>query len=185
MGIVFLILFIGIPLLEISVLIQVGDQIGLWSTIGLIILTAVIGTAMLRHQGIATIMNAQKQLNQGAVPAKELFDGLCLLAAGALLLTPGFVTDSIGFALLIPPVRELLRNTLGKRISHGLQNSRFQSQDFQNQNFRDQGFSTHSHSDNTSGKSPFGKAGSWNKNDDTVIDGDYQDVTESDKDRLN
>ncbi|KLN60881.1 hypothetical protein WH96_10495 [Kiloniella spongiae] len=171
MGIIFLILFIGIPLLEIAVLIQVGDQIGLWSTIGLIILTAVIGTGMLRHQGIATLTNAQKQLNQGAVPARELFDGLCLLAAGALLLTPGFVTDSIGFALLIPPVRELMRNTLGKRISHGLQNSKFQSQ----------GFSNHQHSD---GQSPFGKAGSWNKNDDTVIDGDYQDVTESDKDRL-
>jgi UPF0716 protein FxsA len=180
MGIVFLILFIGIPLLEIAVLIQVGDQIGLWSTIGLIILTAVIGTGMLRHQGIATLANAQKQLNQGAVPAKELFDGLCLLAAGALLLTPGFVTDSIGFALLIPPVRELLRNTLGQRISHGLQNSKFQSQ-----GFHSQGFSNHQQSDAFREQSPFGKAGSWNKNDDTVIDGDYQDVTESEKDRLN
>ncbi|KKJ77126.1 hypothetical protein WH95_08610 [Kiloniella litopenaei] len=179
MGIVFLILFIGIPLLEIAVLIQVGDQIGLWSTIGLIILTAVIGTGMLRHQGIATLANAQKQLNQGAVPAKELFDGLCLLAAGALLLTPGFVTDSIGFALLIPPVRELLRNTLGQRISHGLQNSRYQ-----NQGFHSQGFSNHQQSGDFRAQSPFGKAGAWNKNDDTVIDGDYQDVTESDKDRL-
>ncbi|WP_120498283.1 FxsA family protein [Kiloniella sp. EL199] len=184
MGIVFLILFIGIPLLEIAVLIQVGDQIGLWSTIGLIILTAVIGTGMLRHQGIATLANAQKQLNQGAVPAKELFDGLCLLAAGALLLTPGFVTDSIGFALLIPPVRELMRNTLGKRISQGLQNSRFQSPRYQNQGFHAQGFSNHQQSGTSHEQSPFGKAGSWNKNDDTVIDGDYQDVTESDKDRL-
>ena len=174
MGIIFLFLFIGIPLLEIAVLIEVGDQIGLWSTIGLIILTAVIGTWMLRFQGIATLAKAQKQLNQGAIPAKEIFDGLCLLAAGALLLTPGFVTDSIGFILLVPPVREYLRNTLGQKISAGLQNSKFQ-----NQSFHAQGFSNE-----TKGNSPFNKAGSWNKNDDTVIDGEFQDVTESDKDRL-
>ncbi|WP_020590441.1 FxsA family protein [Kiloniella laminariae] len=168
MGIVFLFLFIGIPLLEIAVLIQVGDQIGLWSTIGLIILTAVIGTWMLKRQGLATLARAQTQLNQGAIPAQELFDGLCLLAAGALLLTPGFVTDSIGFSLLLPPVRELLRNTLGQKIFAGIQQQSFYRQ----------------------GSGPQGptQAGSWNKGDDTVIDGDYQDVTkdgaEQNPDRL-
>ena len=164
MGIVFLFLFIGIPLLEIAVLIQVGDQIGLWSTIGLIILTAVIGTWMLKRQGLATLARAQTQLNQGAIPAQELFDGLCLLAAGALLLTPGFVTDSIGFSLLLPPVRELLRNTLGQRIFAGIQQ----------QSFYRQGQGPRP------GPQPGNPAGSWNKNDDTVIDGDFQDVTEDD-----
>ncbi|WP_419903165.1 FxsA family protein [Kiloniella sp.] len=170
MGIIFLFLFIGIPLLEIVVLIEVGDQIGLWSTIGLIILTAVIGTWMLRFQGLVTLANAQKQLNQGAVPAKEIFDGICLLAAGALLLTPGFVTDSIGFSLLIPPVREVLRNTLGKKIAAGIQNSQAHQQGF--------------HPQDRNQRSPFTNAGGWNKNDDTVIDGEFQDVTENDHDRL-
>ncbi|OUS14487.1 hypothetical protein A9Q97_03750 [Rhodospirillales bacterium 47_12_T64] len=174
MGIIFLFLFIGIPLLEIVVLIEVGDQIGLWSTLGLIILTAVIGTWMLRYQGLATIANAQKQLNQGAVPAKEIFDGICLLAAGALLLTPGFVTDSIGFSLLIPPVRELLRNTLGKKIAAGLRNSQAHRYGSTAQGFQN----------NENNQPPYGKAGSWNRNDDTVIDGDFQDITENDHDKI-
>ncbi|MEH6629445.1 MAG: FxsA family protein [Halopseudomonas aestusnigri] len=178
MGIIFLFLFIGIPLLEIIVLIEVGDQIGLWSTIGLIILTAVIGTWMLRFQGLATLVNAQKQLNQGAIPAKEIFDGICLLAAGALLLTPGFVTDSIGFALLIPPVREVLRNTLGKKIATGIQNSQAHRQSHGQSH--GQGF----HPQNQNPQSSHTNAGAWGKKDDTVIDGDFQDVTESDKDRL-
>ncbi len=178
MGIIFLFLFIGIPLLEIIVLIEVGDQIGLWSTIGLIILTAVIGTWMLRFQGLATLANAQKQLNQGAIPAREIFDGICLLAAGALLLTPGFVTDSIGFSLLIPPVREILRNTLGKKIAAGIQNSQAHRQS------HGQSHGPGFHPQNQNQQSSHTNTGTWGKNDDTIIDGDFQDVTESDKDRL-
>ena len=167
MGIIFLFLFIGIPLLEIIVLIEVGDQIGLWSTIGLIILTAIIGTWMLRLQGLATLANAQKQLNQGAVPAQEIFDGICLLAAGALLLTPGFVTDSIGFGLLLPPVREILRNTVGRKIAARMQSAQ-----------------AHQHSPGQPGtRSPFNHSNTWD-NDNSVIDGDFQDVTESDRDQL-
>ncbi|MFD2204870.1 FxsA family protein [Kiloniella antarctica] len=167
MGIIFLFLFIGIPLLEIIVLIEVGDQIGLWSTIGLIILTAIIGTWMLRLQGLATLANAQKQLNQGAVPAQEIFDGICLLAAGALLLTPGFVTDSIGFSLLLPPVREILRNTVGKKISTRMQNAQARQQS----------------PGQSSPQPPFTRPNTW-KNDNNIIDGDFQDVTKNDHDRL-
>lgn len=107
-----LFLFIAIPVSEIAVFIQVGDLIGLWPTLAVVILTAIIGTALLRAQGLATLMRAQTSLDQGVVPAVELFDGVCLLLAGALLLTPGFLTDSVGFLLFFPPFRALIRGKI-------------------------------------------------------------------------
>lgn len=108
MPILILALFIGIPLIEIYLFIQVGGAIGVWSTIGLVVLTAFIGTALLRQQGLATLVRAQAQLDQQQLPVRELFDGVCLLVSGLLLLTPGFLTDALGFALLIPPLRAFL-----------------------------------------------------------------------------
>jgi len=108
MPILILALFIGIPLIEIYLFIQVGGAIGVWSTIGLVVLTAFIGTALLRQQGLATLARAQSQLDQQQLPMRELFDGVCLLVGGLLLLTPGFLTDALGFALLIPPLRAIL-----------------------------------------------------------------------------
>ena len=116
MGILVLIAFIGVPLIEIGVFIQVGGFIGLWPTLGLIVLTAVLGTWQLRAQGLATLNRARQQIDQGVLPAHELFDGLCLLVAGALLLTPGFVTDAAGFLLFLPPVRAALRQFLARHI---------------------------------------------------------------------
>ncbi|SCA56335.1 FxsA protein [Candidatus Terasakiella magnetica] len=110
MGFIILLLFIAVPVTEIAVFIQVGDIIGLWSTIAIVILTAIIGTALLRQQGISTLMRAQATLNEGKMPTTELFDGACLLVAGALLLTPGFVTDTVGFLLFTPPFRAILRH---------------------------------------------------------------------------
>ncbi|MDV7339897.1 FxsA family protein [Terasakiella sp. A23] len=110
MGFIVLLLFIGIPIIEISVFIQVGDVIGLWPTLIIVILTAIIGTALLRQQGLSTLMRAQTAMNEGRLPAEELFDGMCLLLAGAFLLTPGFVTDSVGFLLFFPPFRALIRH---------------------------------------------------------------------------
>lgn len=104
----FLVLFIAIPLLEIYVLIRVGDVIGAWPTVLLVVFTAVLGVALLRWQGMTTLMRFQSELAQGALPAMPLFEGMLLLIAGALLLTPGFFTDSIGFVLLIPPARRAL-----------------------------------------------------------------------------
>jgi UPF0716 protein FxsA len=109
MGFIVLLLFIIVPITEIAVFIQVGDVIGLWSTLAIVILTAIIGTALLRQQGLSTLMRAQATLNEGGMPTAELFDGACLLFAGALLLTPGFVTDSVGFLLFIPAFRNLIR----------------------------------------------------------------------------
>ncbi|MEZ5932818.1 MAG: FxsA family protein [Alphaproteobacteria bacterium] len=111
-----LIAFIVMPLIEIAVLIQVGSWIGLWPTLGLIILTAIIGTWMLRRQGFAVLRRAQRQLDQGGIPLGEVFEGFCLVIAGALLLTPGFVTDVIGASLLAPPIRVWLYRVLGGRF---------------------------------------------------------------------
>ena len=109
MGLLLLAAFIGVPLLEIAVFIQVGDRIGLGPTLALVVLTAVLGTWQLRAQGLATLQRVRTQLDRGVLPTQELFDGVCLLFAGALLLTPGFVTDSIGFLLFLAPFRALLR----------------------------------------------------------------------------
>ena len=116
MPLLLLALFIGVPILEIAILIEVGGWIGLWPTIGLIVLTAVVGTALLRQQGLAALARAQDNLDRGVLPVKEVFDGLCLMAGGALLLTPGFVTDAVGFALLLPPLRAVLRRAAGHRV---------------------------------------------------------------------
>jgi UPF0716 protein FxsA len=108
--------FIAIPIVEIAVLIKVGGAIGAWNTIALVILTAIAGTALLRAQGLATLARVQDSLARDIFPAHALFDGACLLVAGALLLTPGFVTDALGLALFLPPVRGLLRRLIWHRL---------------------------------------------------------------------
>ena len=108
------------PLAEIAAFIQVGDLIGLWPTLATVVATAVIGSILLRHQGLRTLKEIQRQLHDGQLPVDEMLAGLCLFAAGLLLLTPGFITDAIGFALLIPAVRlwvaRRVRARLGQRI---------------------------------------------------------------------
>jgi len=103
-----LLLFIGLPLTELYVLIQVGAKIGALSTILLSILTAVIGVWLVRHQGFGILIRMRDLLERGAVPAIELLDGALVLVAGLCLILPGFLTDSLGFLLLIPPLRHRL-----------------------------------------------------------------------------
>lgn len=100
-----LLAFIVLPIAEIALLIHVGGLIGAWETVALVILTAVMGTALFRAQGIRVLLRAQDVMEQGGFPAKELFDGMCILVAGVLLLTPGFITDALGLALLVPGLR--------------------------------------------------------------------------------
>ncbi len=104
----FFILFITLPLLELYVLIQVGDDIGGLNTIVLCLLTAFIGGMLIRWQGLMTLMDAQKRMAAGDIPAEHAFHGVLLALAGVLLFTPGFITDSAGFLLLIPPLRRWL-----------------------------------------------------------------------------
>ncbi|MEM7024011.1 MAG: FxsA family protein [Pseudomonadota bacterium] len=115
-GLLLLAAFILVPLAEIAVLIEVGGWLGLWPTLGLIVLTAVIGAWMLRRQGLAVLRRAQQQMQQGSPPVAEVFEGFCLVIAGALLLTPGFLTDSAGGLLLLPPVRKLLYHRVRRRL---------------------------------------------------------------------
>jgi len=116
MGLLILLLLIAVPLVEVAVFIEVGGRIGIAATIAATLLTAVAGTALLRAQGLATLERARLQMDRGILPTRELFDGLCLLIAGALLLTPGFVTDLVGLVLFFPAVREVLRQFLGRRL---------------------------------------------------------------------
>ncbi|BCU07515.1 FxsA family protein [Allochromatium tepidum] len=103
-----LLLFVGLPLTELYVLIQVGSEIGALSTILLLILTAVVGIWIVRYQGFGVLMRVRDLLDRGEVPAIELLDGALILVAGLCLILPGFVTDSLGFLLLIPPLRRRL-----------------------------------------------------------------------------
>ena len=115
-GLILLAALIGVPLLEIALFIEVGGWIGLWPTLALIVLTAVIGAGMLRQQGLSVLMRAQRQLAEGALPVLAVFEGLCLVLAGALLLTPGFFTDAVGGVLLVPAVRRALYRQVRQRI---------------------------------------------------------------------
>jgi len=104
----FLLLFVGVPLLELYFLIQVGSQIGALSTIGLSVFTALLGGTLARLQGFSVLMRVRDALGQNQVPALELLDGALLLVAGLVLLLPGFFTDALGFLLLVPKLRWLL-----------------------------------------------------------------------------
>jgi UPF0716 protein FxsA len=106
-GTLLLFAFIAIPIVEIWLLIAVGGVIGALPTIGLVVLTAMIGMAMIRAQGTDALRRAQMAVDRGQPPVGPIVDGAFLLVAGALLLTPGFVTDTIGFLCLVPPVRRL------------------------------------------------------------------------------
>lgn len=110
-----LFLFIAIPLVEMFVLIKVGGVVGALPTIALVCITAAIGVSLIRMQGVAALRSAQAKLQVGDIPAQEVVDGVCLAIAGALLLTPGFVTDTIGFCLLFPPFRVLLLHNAVKK----------------------------------------------------------------------
>ncbi|MEH6470239.1 MAG: FxsA family protein [Halopseudomonas sp.] len=101
-------LFVIIPIVEIVLLINVGQAIGAWYTIGLVLLSAFIGVNMLRQQGLSTLMRARSRMDGGEIPAQEMVEGIVLAVGGALLITPGFVTDFFGFCCLIPATRHAL-----------------------------------------------------------------------------
>jgi UPF0716 protein FxsA len=120
MAVFILLALIGVPLLEISVFIAAGERIGLWPILGLVVGTAVVGTALLRFQGLAALSTARESLDRGELPIAQVFDGACLLLAGAFLLTPGFITDALGLLLFVPWLRAGLRYTLWRYlVAHG------------------------------------------------------------------
>ncbi len=108
--------FVVVPIVEIGLFLRVGSYIGVPATLGLIILTAIAGTMLVRCQGLDVLRKVQNSTNRGEMPVAALAQGLFVLIAGVLLLTPGFATDTLGFALLIPPVREVLPAKIWKLI---------------------------------------------------------------------
>ncbi len=110
------VIFLLVPIIEIYLLIQVGQVIGAGWTIFLVVLTAVIGVALLKAQGLSTLNRAQQKMQANELPAREILEGMGLVVAGALLLTPGFFTDAVGFFLLFPPTRIWLVNAVTSRI---------------------------------------------------------------------
>lgn len=116
MGKLLFLLFVLIPIVEIALLIEVGERIGGWSTIGLVILTAAVGATLVRQQGVATLMQARQKMATGQSPGQEMLEGLMLAVAGVLLLTPGLVTDGLGLLLVMPVSRPLIARWLLKRL---------------------------------------------------------------------
>jgi len=110
------IIFVVLPIAEMWLLIETGSQIGGLNTIGLVVLTAMIGAACLRYQGTSMLFEAQRKMQTGELPAQEMFGGLMLAIAGVCLITPGFITDSFGFLLLVPGLRQLLAKTLFAKL---------------------------------------------------------------------
>ena len=105
---IFLVIFVFIPLTELYVIIEVGDNIGAFATIWLVVLTAVIGGWLVKRQGMGILFRIRQQLDRGEAPAIEMLEGALLALMGILLLLPGFITDALGFLLLIPPLRKFL-----------------------------------------------------------------------------
>lgn len=158
MHVLLVLLFIGLPIVEIAVLIEAGGLIGLWPTLAIILLTAIAGSILLRAQGFGVIQRIRRQMERGEPPVLELFEGLCVFAAGLLLLLPGFVTDTLGLLLFVPPLRRAIAAAIARRISMRVRTAHGSG-----------GFGAGS-SDGARGRGP-------------IIDGDYETVDE-DKERL-
>ena len=154
----FFVIFILVPLLELAVFAQISRFIGLGTTLVMCLITAILGGTMVRRQGLQTMASAQDKMRKGSMPSDALFDGLCIVAAGAMLITPGFITDIIGFSLLAPPVRKIIR----KKIS---ESAKFQTVHFDTR-----------YQDN---RQP--GAGPFTQNDPNVIEAEYETVDEEEK----
>ena len=111
------VLLLAVPIVELWVIIQVGQEIGALSTIAVLVLISVVGAALLKQQGMATWARLQTTLARGQMPAREVSDGALILFGGALLLTPGFLTDCVGLLLLFPPTRALVKRAFRRLLA--------------------------------------------------------------------
>ena len=115
-------LFVLVPLIELVLLIEVGQRIGALSTIGLVVATGAIGAALARAQGLKAFMTMQEEVARGEAPQASIVNGVAVLVGGLLLLTPGILTDLLGFALLVPVTRSLITSAISRRIRRGIEN---------------------------------------------------------------
>lgn len=112
-----LVLFVAVPLIEIALFIQVGGWLTLWPTLGIVLLTGVVGTVLVRLQGLRVLEDLRRQSQELRDPLSPLAHGAMILIAGILLLTPGFFTDAVGFLLLVPPLRQAIIRRIAARIT--------------------------------------------------------------------
>lgn len=119
-----LLLFIVVPAVELAILIQVGKALGTIPTLALIVFTGILGAYLARLQGLSVLSRAQVQMNRGELPAGSLADGVMILVAGALLMTPGILTDAFGFALLVPAFRNAIKSFLLARFRKAVEENR-------------------------------------------------------------
>lgn len=117
MGRLLFLLFLVVPLVEIACFILIGNAIGLWPTLAGVLLTAIIGSLVLRFQGVSVINQIRSTVGRGELPARAIADAMMIGLAGVLLLTPGYFTDLLGILLLIPPVRTALYGWLRSRLT--------------------------------------------------------------------
>ena len=122
-----ILILVAVPIIEIALFIELGGWVGLWPTIGLVIVTAILGGLLLRMQGFAAMQRLQSSVAEGGDPRGPLAHGVMILVAGLLMLTPGFFTDAVGFSLLIPPVRAALIRALGSRLKAHVVTTGFQN----------------------------------------------------------
>ncbi|MBK9180080.1 MAG: FxsA family protein [Acidimicrobiales bacterium] len=116
MGLVLLLLFLAVPIVELAVIVQVADEIGVAPTLALLLLVSLTGAWLVKREGFGVWRRMNEAVAAGRVPGAELIDAFVLLLAGGLLLVPGFVTDALGLVLLLPPVRAVVRRLLGVRL---------------------------------------------------------------------
>jgi UPF0716 protein FxsA len=160
MPVLFLV-FIVVPIVEMYLLIKVGAVIGGLYTIALVLLTALIGVTLLKKQGLSTFITAQQKMQTGQMPITEIAEGLMLAVAGALLLTPGFVTDTIGFILLTPILRQHIAKKIFQSWVKGAKQANFTS-------------SAHFYSSQESFRQNY----SNNAEQSGIIEGEYQDISD-------
>jgi len=169
---ILLLLFIFVPIIEIGLFIQVGGFLGLWPTIALVLITAFVGASLVRSQGLQTLMSVQNRLQQGELPAQQIFEGVMLAVAGVLLLTPGFMTDALGMLVLLPAPRAMIAKYLMSKMvvnsmgSNGFHGS-FQSDQFGQSPFEQDPF----HRDDSQQGSTF--------------EGEFERKDDDDRNRLN
>lgn len=125
-----LLLFVLVPAVELALLIEIGSRIGTLATLGLIALTGMVGAALARHQGLQVLRRVQAELAEARLPAGPLVDGVILLVAGALLITPGVLTDALGFLCLVPGFRGLIQRALWRRFERAVRERRVHIEGF-------------------------------------------------------
>lgn len=120
---VLFILFIVVPIVELVLIIQVGQAVGAWNTIGLLIIDSLVGAWLVKHQGVGLLKRSRERLQKGEMPSDEIFSGIAILFAGALMLTPGFLTDVVGLVILIPPIRSVAMAVIRRNFHSRATNS--------------------------------------------------------------